>query len=106
MLKRRPRTRWFAVVGMTIGAASAGACTRNPYVIGAVCPLGDGGSPIDAPCATGGDAAGDGSDGGGNATSTFAAEFNRSGASMLGQLELPPGPTPATLTLRGERATA
>src|SRR5436190_1785716 len=42
MLKRRPRTRWFAVVGMTIGAASAGACTRNPYVIGAVCPLGDG----------------------------------------------------------------
>jgi hypothetical protein len=100
MLKTRPRIRWFAVVGLTIGAACAGGCTRTPYVIGAVCPTGDGGSPIDAACPGGGDAPTDGAAG----NATFAADLDRSGATALGPLELPGGAP--LFTLRGQRAAA
>src|SRR5262249_2212237 len=105
MLRRHPRTRWFAVVGMTMAAALAGACTKNRYLIGAVCPMGDGGSPIDANCPTAGDG-GSSEGGGGAANATFAADFDSSGAMVLGPLQLPGGSTPASLTLRGERATS
>jgi hypothetical protein len=106
MLKTRPRIRWFAVVGLTIGATCAGGCTRTPYVIGAVCPMGDGGSPIDAACPGAPDGGGGGETGDGPGNATFAADLDRSGAMILGPLGLPGGSTPATLTLRGERATS
>jgi hypothetical protein len=104
MLRSRPRTRWFAVVGMTIGAAFAGACTRNAYVIGAVCPPGDGGSAIDASCpglTDGGDGASEVAEGG---NATFTADFTTSGTTALGPLE--PSSVFATLTLPGVSAAA
>jgi hypothetical protein len=96
-----------AALGMTIGAAFSGGCTRNPYVIGAVCPTGDGGSPVDASCP----ANGDGKDGGGDTTdgpgnATFAAGLDRSGAMQLAGLPLAAGAAVASLTLRGEQASA
>jgi hypothetical protein len=107
MLSSRPRIRWFAVVALAIGAATAGGCTRNPYVIGAVCPTGDGGTPIDASCPGSGDAPVDGGGGpDGPIRATFTAGLDFSGATQLGILELSGGAVPAALTLRGQRAAA
>jgi hypothetical protein len=78
------------------GAFVSVGCTSNPYFIGALCPPGDGTTD---PCRGGGTDAGSGP--------SFAVDLDQSGASRLGEsLELPGGAIPATLRLRGERATA
>jgi hypothetical protein len=74
-------------------AAWLSACTRNPYVLGAICP--DGGAPSDPRCSTTPSGV------------TFAVGLDQSGASRLGpSLALPSGAVPATLRLRGESAVA
>src|SRR5262245_23287979 len=77
-------------VAMSIAAAS---CVRRSYVIGAVCPGADGGTPIDASCG-----------GGVPAGTTFAVDLDKSGTSLLGDA-LPLGrPVVPSFRLRGERA--
>lgn len=79
-----------------MSAFSSSACTRNPYVIGALCAGGgtgaDGG--VDARCPQQG------------GTATFAIDFDQSGPTALPNLELPAGAAAPVFTLRGERATA
>jgi hypothetical protein len=88
-----------AVVPFMLAALGAAACTRNPYVIGSVCPP-EGGVAADPRCATAMGAAGAGG-------GTFAVALDHSGTSALGPLVLPGGATlQPSLRLRGERATA
>src|SRR5258708_5819192 len=71
------------------GVVVASGCTSNPYVIGALSMSEDGGTQADAP----------------NQGLSFAADFDRSGVSFLGDtLALTSGTLGATLRLRGERA--
>jgi hypothetical protein len=90
-------TRRVALIALAMSAISSSACTRNPYVIGALCAGGgkgvDGGAG-DARCPAQANGA------------TFAADFDRSGAAALEPLELPGGKAAAAFTLRGERATS
>jgi hypothetical protein len=72
--------------------ALALACTRNPYVVGSVCPA-DGGADADPRCGALPLANG-----------TLVVGLDQSGASGLGDLELPSGRVAASLRLRGERA--
>jgi hypothetical protein len=76
-----------------LALATLAACTRNPYIIGSVCPA-DGGADADPRCGA--------APGGG----TLVVDFNQSGATALGDLPLASGTIPASLRLRGERATA
>jgi hypothetical protein len=73
--------------------ALAAACTRNPYVIGSICPTVGGGA--DPRCAVSG-------------PGTLAVDLNQSGATAeaLGVLALAGGAVAPALRLRGERATA
>jgi hypothetical protein len=85
------------VVSLVLAALGAWACTRNPYVIGSVCPTAgvDAGADADPRCSMVLPAGG-----------TLAADFDHSGASALGPLMLTGGAVAPTLRLRGERAAA
>jgi hypothetical protein len=77
-----------------VAAALAAGCTSNPYIIGAVASAEDGGDG-----GTGGDAQ--------NLGVTFAADFDKSGASLLDPaLALPAGALAPSLRLLGENASA
>ncbi|HVZ72279.1 MAG TPA: hypothetical protein VHJ20_07880 [Polyangia bacterium] len=84
---------------VALAAAALVACTRNPYVVGAICPAtAGGGAGVVPPSCAGG--------GGGSPGVTFAADLDRSGVSFLdGALALPSGPMAPALRLRGESAT-
>src|SRR5450432_762311 len=88
----------------TLAVSSAlllGACSPNPYVIGAACPGADGPGPNAKPCGTAGAA------GAGDSGQTFAIDLDQSGTSFLADsLDLPGGTLQAALRLRGENATA
>jgi hypothetical protein len=73
--------------------ALAAACTRNPYVIGSICP--STGGVADPRCAV-------------SAPGTLAVDLDQSGATAeaLGVLALASGAVAPALQLRGERATA
>jgi hypothetical protein len=78
------------------------ACSRNPYIVGAICPSGGGGT---VPSGCGGAGAG-GTGGAVSPNATFAVSFDQSGVSLLSaSLELPTGPVAPTLRLRGESAS-
>jgi hypothetical protein len=90
MRRREARRDRIVVVAAMVSAASFLACTRNPYVLGVVCPAG--GVSTDPRCSA-------------TPGATFAIGLDESGVSHLGvSLELPAGPVPATLRLRGESA--
>jgi hypothetical protein len=83
------------VVPFAIAVSAAAACTRNPYVIGTICPPAgaDAGASSDPRCASA------------PANATLAVDLDRSGASALGALALASGELAPALRLRGERAT-
>jgi hypothetical protein len=101
MKRRSLNVRLTVPLALALGAA---ACTKNPYVIGSVCPVGDAGVDADPRCVTttmppdGGTMSPEGG--------SFAVDLDHSGASFLGPLALAGGPVQPTLWLRGERATA
>jgi hypothetical protein len=93
------RQRAWRVVPLGLAVLGAAACTRNPYVIGTICPPAGTsadagavdprcGSPMPLPNAT------------------LAAGFASSGAGPLGALTIASGDVQPALRLRGERATA
>jgi hypothetical protein len=95
--------RAWRVVPLVLGALGAAACTRNPYVIGTICP------PVGVSAADAGAAdprCGSTTPPPPDAGGTLAVGLSQSGTSSLGSLELSDGTMiPATLRLRGERAT-
>jgi hypothetical protein len=92
-------------------ACSIGACTSNPYFIGASCP---GESDASAPCSTAGASGAAGANGAGTAGTagnasdlSFALDLDQTGASHLkSELQLTGGSIDASLRFRGETATA
>jgi hypothetical protein len=94
---RRPRDEGhLRALGLIAVALAAAACTRNPYIVGAICTTGCGG-------ADGG--AGQG-DAGVNPKATLSVGLDQSGVSYLpSNLELPSGSIAPALRLRGEQAT-
>jgi hypothetical protein len=91
---RRPeRVASAAIRNVFFVALMLGGCTSNPYVIGALARLAsDGGTQADGDVASAG--------------VTFAADFDKSGVSLLRDtLSLRSSSLQATLLLRGERAS-
>jgi hypothetical protein len=92
------RLRAWRIVPLGLAALGAAACTRNPYVIGTICPP-SGASPdagtVDPRCGSTMPPT----------NATLAAAFVSSGAGALGALALASGDVPPALRLRGERAT-
>ncbi|HVU52141.1 MAG TPA: hypothetical protein VHL80_15690 [Polyangia bacterium] len=89
--------RVWRVVVLVLGALGAAACTRNPYVIGTICPaLGADGGAADPRCGSPPVPM----------NSTLAVGLNASGPGALGPLALASGALAPSLRLRGERATA
>jgi hypothetical protein len=89
--------RGWRVVPLVLAALAAAACTRNPYVIGTICPpAGADASAADPRCGSSPPAGG-----------TLLVGLGSSGATApaLGSLVLASGAIPAALRLRGERAT-
>jgi hypothetical protein len=92
-------------------AWSLGACTSNPYLIGASCP---GEGDASAACSTAGAAGATGGNGeglagtaGSGADLSFALDLDQTGASHLkSELQLAGGSIDAVLRFRGETATA
>jgi hypothetical protein len=94
------RLRAWRVVSLGLVALGAAACTRNPYIIGTICP----------PAGAGGGADAGAVDPRCGSTvpqpnATLAAAFASSGAGPLGALTLASGDVQPALRLRGERAT-
>ena len=92
------RLRAWRFVSLVLAALGAAACTRNPYVIGSICPAAgvDSGVAADPRCGSTMPLS----------TSTLAVDFAGSGAMALGPLVLAAGPVMPLLWLRGEHATA
>src|SRR6185503_9590360 len=92
----RPSLTVLTTSAIALALAGGIGCARRAYVIGAVCPGADGGTPIDASCGVGPPPAG----------TTFAVALDKSGVSFLERtLPLAAGPVAPTLRLRGEHAT-
>jgi hypothetical protein len=83
------------VIGFAALLASGAACTRNPYVIGSICPAADAGAAADPRCGSPNPAGG-----------TLVVGLDKSGAAALGSLALAGGAVAPALWLRGERASA
>jgi hypothetical protein len=89
-----PRARRFAFAVLALPGALA--CTRNPYVIGSVCPPAGAGTSSDSRCGTPPPPGG-----------TLVVDLKQSGASTLPPFVLASGAEiPLALRLRGESATA
>jgi hypothetical protein len=92
------RLRAWRFVSLVLAALGAAACTRNPYVIGSICPAAgvDAGVAADPRCGTPPPLAG----------GTLTVGLGTSGAMALGPLVLPGDAIEPALRLLGERATA
>jgi hypothetical protein len=89
--------RAWRVVPLVLVALAAAACTRNPYVIGTVCPAaGVDAGPVDPRCSSTPPPQ----------NGTLVVGLKSSGAGALGALALAGGDVQPTLRLRGQRATA
>jgi hypothetical protein len=92
------RVRAWRVVRPGLAALAVAACTRNPYVIGTICPpAGSSAGATDPRC---------GSSPPPGSTLVVGLDTSGAHAQALGVLSLPSGDVPASLRLRGERATA
>jgi hypothetical protein len=93
------RLRAWRVVPLLLPALVAAACTRNPYVIGTICP------PVGSASADAGAADPRCGSTLPPASGTLVVDLDTSGADPLGSLALGRLPVPPAFWLRGENAT-